>query len=137
MKADFIVYPFAVILGLVTGLITLFIIPSLFEIFVWLFLILIIGIYTHYQVNSNKYRKTFVIAVLTGIVITFTHLSFINQYLETHHEEIQMLDKILINNSYRLTLLIVAPIYWSILGVLSIGIRLVIEKINKTINPNR
>jgi hypothetical protein len=137
VKINLIVYPFAIILGLVTGLITLFVISSQFEIFVWLFLILIIGIYTHYQVNSNKYRKTFVIAVLTGIVITFTHLSFINQYLETHQEEIQMLDKILINNSYRLTLLIVAPIYWSILGVLSIGIRLVIEKINKTINPNR
>ena len=137
MKSSFISCAIALLLGFVAGLITLFIIPSEFEIFVWLFLILLISIYSQYQFEKSKYKKTFIISVLTGIVIMLTHLYFINQYLLTHREEIQTLDKILINNSYRLTLLIMAPIYWIILGSLTVLMNLVIEKLMRTVSPNR
>ncbi len=137
MKTNFIPYTFALIFGSMAGLITLFIIPSQFEIAVWLFLILFIGIYSHYQFANHKYKKTFVVSVLTGIAITLTHLYFIDQYLITHQEEIQTLDKILINNSYKLTLLIIAPIYWIIFGGLNVLMNLVIEKTTRTISPNR
>ncbi len=137
MKSRCIPYAFALLLGVVAGLITLFIIPSEFEIFVWLFLILLISTYSQYQFENYTYKKTFIMSVLTGIVITLTHLYFINQYLLTHREEIQTLDKILINNSYRLTLFIIAPMYWIILGSLTVLTNLVIEKLLRTVSPNR
>jgi len=55
----------------------------------------------------------------------------------THQEEIQTLEKFLINNSYRLTLLIIAPTYWIVLGVLTVLMNLVVEKTRRTISPNR
>lgn len=129
MKFNFTPYLVALICGLLAGLTTLFIIPSQLELIVWLFLVLFIGVFSHYHFASHKYRKTFVISVLTGMTITLTHLYFIKQYLITHQEEIQMLNQILINNSYRLTLLIIAPVYWIILGLLTVLIHYVFEKL--------
>ena len=137
MKSRFRPYAIALLVGFIAGLITLFIIPSEFEIFVWLVLILLISTYSQYQFEKYKYKKTFIISVLTGIVITLTHLYFINQYLLTHREEIQTLDKILITNSYRLTLFSIAPMYWIILGSLTVLMNLVIEKLIRTVSPNR
>jgi len=137
MKSSFINHSFAVFIGVVAGLLTLFVIPSQFEIFVWVLLVLIIVVYSLHQFGSQKRRNILVISFLTGMAITLTHLYFIDQYLETHQEEIQALDKILINNSYRLTLLIIAPIYWVILGALATVNMVLIEKIINPIKSNR
>jgi len=137
MESKYIPFVIALFFGVGAGLTTLFLIQNEFEIFVWLLLIVIISIYSNYQFGSQKYRMTFIISVVTGMTITLTHLCFVKQYLVTHPNEIQTLDKILISNSYRLTLLVIAPAYWLILGILTILMSVVIEKVIKRISPNR
>jgi hypothetical protein len=137
MEAKYIPFVIALFFGVGAGLTTLFLKQNQFEIFVWLLLIVIISIYSNYQFGSQKYRMAFIISVITGITITLTHLIFVKQYLVTHSNEIQILDKILISNSYRLTLIVIAPAYWIILGILTKLTIVVIEKVIKRISPNR
>jgi phage shock protein PspC (stress-responsive transcriptional regulator) len=137
MRSNLFSYIIALTFGVTAGLTTLFVIPSQFEIAVWVLLTLFLGILSHYQFDKYKFRNAFVIAIFAGIAITLTHLYFIKQYLMTHQEEIETLDKILIKGSYRLTLLIIAPIYWIVLGALTGLTNLILGKILRTISPNR
>jgi len=137
MKSKYIPFVIALFFGVGAGLTTLFLIQNQFEIFVWLLLIVIISIYSYYQFRSQKYRMTFIISVITGMTITLTHLCFVKQYLITHPNEIQTLDKILISNSYRLTLLMIAPAYWIILGILTLLMTVITEKVISRISPSR
>lgn len=137
MKSKLFSYIITLIFGITAGLTTLFIIPNQFEIVIWILLVLFLGILSHYQFDSYPFRNAFLIAIFAGIITTVTHLYFIKQYLMTHQEEIETLDKILIHNSYRLTLLIIAPFYWIILGLLTGLSSLVLGKILGTRSPNR
>ncbi|GAB4341016.1 MAG: hypothetical protein OHK0038_20640 [Flammeovirgaceae bacterium] len=137
MKSKVFSYIITLIFGITAGLTTLFIIPSQFEVAVWMLLVLFLGILAHYQFDRNPFRNAFVIAIFAGITITTTHLYFIKHYLMTHQEEIETLDKILIKNSYRLTLLMIAPIYWIILGFLTGVSTLALRKTLRTRSPNR
>ncbi len=112
-------YLISVIVGVNTGLITLFLIPSQYEVFVWLVLIIVLGVIYSKIFQQRLFRYAFTFSVLVGIVITTVHLSFLDIYLENHQEEMATLENIKIYNSYRLTLLMIAPVYWLILGILS------------------
>lgn len=117
----------AIPIGVFAGLITIYAIPGRFEILIWLILIVGTGWLGNKYYSGKLLGKTFVFAVLTGISVTLTHITFVNDYLLSHPEETEMLSEIRLLNSDRLTLLMIAPIYWLVLGLLSgfaaIGIR--------------
>jgi hypothetical protein len=108
----------AVITGFICGLITIFTITAQYELLVWLLLTIGISNYSLQEFKSNIYLNSFLFAVIIGVFITLTHIFFFNSYLKEHKDEIASLDTLKICNSYRLTLLVIAPFYWAILGLI-------------------
>jgi len=109
----------SVIAGIVTGLTTIFVIPVKFELLVWGLLIIAIALFAKRNFNEKLYVNAFLLAILTGVCITLTHLLFLDSYLDSHASEIAGLDEIKIFNSYVWTLLAIAPVYWVVLGIVS------------------
>lgn len=109
----------AVITGFICGLITIFAIPAQYELLVWLFLTIGISYYSIQEFKSKIYLNSFLFAAIIGVFITLTHIVFLNNYLKAHKDEIASLDTLKICNSYRLTLLMIAPFYWTVLGLIS------------------
>lgn len=131
-------YLLVLAIGFISGWSTVFLLPNQYEIIIWVFLIVFWGIVSCRIFEGKLFRSAFFLSFLTGMVITATHLFFIAEYLAHHREEVEALDSIKINDSYGLTLLITAPVYWLILGVLSGVTALLIHRIRrKTKNPNR
>ncbi|MEM8968193.1 MAG: hypothetical protein AAGE93_17375, partial [Bacteroidota bacterium] len=86
---------------------------------VWAILIItIVGLCIKFF-HQKLFWETFLFSITTGATVTGTHLLFIEAYLESHQAEIIMLDAIKILDSYALTLLLIAPIYWLVLGLFS------------------
>ncbi|MDN5216003.1 hypothetical protein QQ020_28250 [Fulvivirgaceae bacterium BMA12] len=121
-------YLISVIAGITAGLITLFIIPGQYEILIWLVLIIVLGIIYSKMFQQRLFLYAFAFSVLVGIIITIVHLSFVDVYLENHQDEMATLEDIKIYNSYRLTLMMIAPVYWLILGILSAFSALLFKK---------
>ena len=109
----------AILIGFISGVITIYLIPNQFEILLWIILIVLIGLLGNRYYPDRPFVKTFGLALLTGIAITLTHITFLGDYLLSHKNEIEALNKIRLLNSDRLTLLIIAPIYWAVLGLSS------------------
>ena len=120
----------AIFIGLLAGIATIYFIPSQVEILLWIILTIVIGLLCHKFYPEKIFIKTFLFALLTGITITLTHITLLKDYLLSHKVEIEVLDKIRLFNSDRLTLVIIAPIYWLALGLLS---GLTVEIIRRTI----
>jgi hypothetical protein len=118
----------AVLIGTTIGLATVFMVPSSFEIIVWLVLVFVLSIFAKTKFKVKIYTNTFLLAALCGMFVTLTHLFFLDNYLQSHQSEIAGLDQIKINNSYRLTLLAIAPIYWIVLGFCTCLVVFIINK---------
>jgi hypothetical protein len=118
----------AVLIGITIGLATVFIVPSSFEIIVWLVLAFVLSIFVKVKFKIKIYTNTFLLAALCGMFVTLTHLFFLDNYLQSHQSEIAGLDQIKIYDSYRLTLLVIAPIYWIVLGLCSCLVLFIINK---------
>jgi hypothetical protein len=108
-----------ILIGILAGLITIYILPSKYEILLWIALIILSGVITQKNCITRPFRNGFLLAVIIGIAITFTHIFLVNDYLSSHPDEIQQIDELKIGASYRLTLLAIAPGYWIILGLLT------------------
>jgi uncharacterized membrane protein YeaQ/YmgE (transglycosylase-associated protein family) len=119
MKIEFKQIILVILIGIVCGLITTFVVHSQYELLIWFVLIALIGVLGKKFYPDKTFSKTFVFALLVGIVITSTHLTFVKDYLLNHQEETETLNKIRIFNSDRLTLFVIAPVYWIVLGILS------------------
>jgi len=109
----------AAALGIAAGLLTIFVIPENFEILVWLVLIVCIGLLSAQRFEKSLFKNTFTLSILTGVVITATHLLLFEFYTRSHPNEIASLSQLKLFGSMRLTLLLFAPIYWFLLGVLA------------------
>ncbi len=109
----------SLVIGISAGVTTLFLLPSDYELIVWAILIItIVGLCIKFF-HQKLFWETFLFSITTGATVTGTHLLFIEAYLESHQAEIIMLDAIKILDSYALTLLLIAPIYWLVLGLFS------------------
>src|SRR6185436_8797882 len=107
-------------LGFLTGLLTLFVVPSVFELWLWLALIFSMALLAKRNFEYDRlFRRSFLFAVVTGICITLTHLIFIDKYLAGHAAEMEWMNKLDVLNSTRLSLLVIAPVYWVALGFLT------------------
>lgn len=106
-------------IGSLVGLMTVFAVPSRFEIVVWLLLIANLGFLGSRLFPDAPFRRTFAFSLLVGITITSTHLVFVDAYLQGHPEEVETLEAVRILDSTRWTLLLIAPAYWAVLGSLS------------------
>ncbi|MGB0525460.1 MAG: hypothetical protein ACPGJS_20965 [Flammeovirgaceae bacterium] len=109
----------SIVLGTSTGLSTLFLIPSDYELMVWVILIITLAWSSLKLFQQKLFWNSFLFSIATGAIITVTHLLFIDAYLQSHPTEIKMLDTIKIFDSYTLTLLLLGPIYWLILASIS------------------
>ncbi|MDN5204618.1 hypothetical protein QQ008_24715 [Fulvivirgaceae bacterium BMA10] len=118
------------IIGITAGLLTAFIIPADFEIFVWITIIILIALYAVKSYNNRLFVKTFMNALFTGIVITSIHLIFLDHYLMNHPDEQKLLDSFGIHSD-RIGLLIIAPIYWIVLGLLTGGLALLWQRFHQ------
>lgn len=119
--------------GILAGLLTIYVVPGQLEILIWLVLIVAIGGLCNAYYSGKIFLKTFSFAVLTGILVTLTHITFMEDYLSNHPDETEALSEMKLLNSDRFTLLAVAPVYWLVLGLLSglaaKGIRRITNKI--------
>lgn len=125
------IIPITVLLGIVVGITTVFLVPVQFEIVVWLILIIGIGKACSRLFTESLFSKSFMLAALVGISITFTHLIFLDSYLDSHQEEMVTLDQIKIYDSYIATFLMIAPVYWLVLGSLSGACSLAFRRFGK------
>lgn len=131
-------YLSVIVIRVITGITTIFLIPSQYDILIWIVLIVVLGYVSNSYFHRKIFWNAFALSVLVGISITATHLLFIDSYTESHKAEIATLDNIKTNNSYRITLLLIAPIYWFILGALSGLSALFYNKMRtKMSSPNR
>jgi hypothetical protein len=105
-----------VALGVLSGVATIFWLPSGREWLLWMFLVLFTGLLVSKNCFQNYFAGGFYFAVILGVAITATHLMFLEEYLRVHREEAQWM-----KNQYSpyLTLLLAAPLYWLVLGLLS------------------
>ncbi|GEM_PF-4909071 len=112
-------------IGVAAGLLTALVIPVDFEILVWFVVIVVIA---WLMINTGMvqlFKQAFIHAAITGMGITATHLTFLNAYLASHPEEKEMLSNWGISSDY-LGLLMIAPIYWMILGLLTGAVALLL-----------
>ncbi|OJJ13980.1 hypothetical protein BKI52_44750 [marine bacterium AO1-C] len=116
------------IVGIIAGLLTIFVIAARFEIFVWLTIIVGLALYANAFFQASLFKHAFLYAFITGVTITATHLTFLGAYLKSHPEEQQTLTKLGISSNY-LGLLLIAPIYWLVLGLLTGGLALLIQRL--------
>ena len=116
--------------GTVSGLLTVFIIPAEFEILIWITIIVLIALYSVKSFGTQLFKKTFFNASLTGVVITSIHLIFLNDYLVSHLDEQELLDSFGIHSD-RIGLLMIAPIYWILLGLLTGSLALLLQRFGK------
>lgn len=112
-------YSLAFLLGIVAGVSTVYVLPSTFEVVVWLLVIVLLAYASNRFWQKNIFQETFTLSIFSGVGTTITHLLFIHDYLQSHEEEIATLNSFKINDSHSLTLLLLAPLYWVILGVLA------------------
>lgn len=117
MRIQLIIAPISI--GILAGLVTIYAIPAKYELLLWIVLIIAGGAIAHKNFENHPFRNGFLFAVIIGLSITLTHIVFVNDYLSSHKDELQQIEKIKIANSYRLTLLVLAPIYWAVLGLLT------------------
>jgi hypothetical protein len=108
-----------IFIGIVCGLLTVFIIPASLEIVVWFALILGMGFAIG---RDRQYDSVFWPgvgnSVLVGVSITATHLLFLRRYVIGHQEELQFMKSLTGIESGLWNVVIFAPVYWMILGVL-------------------
>lgn len=117
MSIQLIIAP--IFMGILAGLVTIYAIPAEYELLLWMVLIIAGGAIAQKNHENLPFRYGFVFAVIIGAFITLTHIVFVDDYLSSHKDEIQQIEKIKIAGSYRLTLLALAPIYWAVLGLLT------------------
>ncbi|NBA86273.1 hypothetical protein GVN16_10900 [Emticicia sp. CRIBPO] len=103
-------------LGVLSGVATIFWLPSGREWLLWMVLVLFTGLFVSKNCFQNYFAGGFYFAVILGMAITATHLMFLKEYLQTHHEEAQWMKN---HYSPYLTLLLTAPLYWLVLGFFS------------------
>jgi len=113
--------------GILAGLLTVFVVAAKYEMLVWLALIVGLALYAHSFFQGPLFKQAFLYALITGAAITATHLAFLSAYLKSHPDEQQMFSKMGVSSSY-LGLLLIAPIYWLILGLLTGGLALLIQR---------
>jgi hypothetical protein len=117
-----------IIAGITVGILTIYFIPAQWEILVWILLILMIGLYTGRKHTNKIFTNAFRNAFVMGITITMTHLKFIDDYFLSHPEELLLIENTFGNFSKTMILLMIAPVYWVILGVLSGLVALLLKK---------
>ena len=104
-------------IGVAAGLISIFLLPSQFEILLWVVLAVVLG----KLVQSSGLKRVFLGGLLggalAGFAITMAHIAFVQDYMATHKEEMNALQPYMVGASYRLTLFVMAPVYWLILGI--------------------
>ena len=124
-------YLISIFTGISTGLLTLFIVPIEYEILVWLLLIIALGgVYSEMD-QRKPFWNAFLCSLLVGCTITATHIMFLDTYIATHPSEIAMLKSYRLSYKLMITLLVIAPIYWLILGVLSGSVCLLFKGVKK------
>ncbi|MEM9324424.1 MAG: hypothetical protein AAGA85_02165 [Bacteroidota bacterium] len=119
-------YIISTLLGCAAGLATLYLVPNQMEIYIWIELVLIHGFLG--GLRAVPFAQTFIQAAWTGIWITMIHLTFVDAYLASHQSELAFLDTIKVMDSYVLTFVMIAPIYWVVLGSLAGGLALLAKR---------
>lgn len=106
----------SIALGIISGLITVYILPAALEIFLWILLSVIAAAMAQRN-GMPTFRSGFLIALTVSVAVTFTHMLLLDDYISNHRDEIREIGKIKIADSYALTLLAMAPIYWVLFGL--------------------
>ena len=105
-------------MGIVAGLITIYILSADFEPFLWITLAVAAAAIAQRN-NRPAFRSGFLIAVIIGAAVTLTHILLLDDYRSNHRHEMREIEKIKIADSYSVTLLAMAPIYWVLFGLVT------------------
>jgi len=123
-------YLYASLAGISIGLVTIYVLPAEFELFLWPVLIVVIGYFAARTADQGLFWLGFRDALAVGISISFTHLVLTRDYLLSHPEEKQHIEDYDRNLAPQLVLLMSAPVYWLILGALSGLLAILWAKVN-------
>ncbi|MFD2520003.1 hypothetical protein [Emticicia soli] len=124
-------YLYASVAGISIGLVTIYVLPAEFELFLWPVLIVVIGYFAARTADQGLFWLGFRYAIVVGISISFTHLILTNDYFLSHPEEKQHIEDYNRSLAPQLVLLMWAPVYWLILGALSGLLTVLWSKVNK------
>lgn len=103
-------------IGALAGIATLYIVPAKSEIFVWLALVIVTALASLPFPSRRKFLFSMIFGVVSGMTVTLVHLMLFGRYVETHGEETAAMAEFFHFKSPILPVLIMAPIYWLILG---------------------
>lgn len=125
-------YLYAIVAGIAIGLFTIYVLVAEFELFLWPVLIVSIGYFAAKADTKKHFWTGFWYALVLSLSITLTHLILTKDYLENHLAEKQQINARNPSIVPQLVLLIDAPIYWLMLGVLSGLMTVLWTKVNKS-----
>lgn len=124
-------YLYASVAGISIGLVTIYVLPAEFELFLWPVLIVVIGYFAARIADQGLFWIGFKYAIVIGMSITFTHLILTSDYLMSHPEAKQHVEDYNRSLAPQLVLLMSAPVYWLVLGALSGLLAVLWSKVNK------
>lgn len=104
--------------GIIAGLVSIYIVPSQVEIGLWLILIIALGAVTQRYLKEKLFLRSFLYGGITGMFVTLMHVLLITDYLASHAQEALAMEEYGFGSD-RLTLLVFAPVYWIMLGLLT------------------
>jgi hypothetical protein len=108
----------AVVSGIIAGILSIYVVPSQVEIGLWLLLVIVLGALAQRYLNKRLFLRSFLYGVIAGVFITLIHILLITDYLTSHAEEALAMEEIGRGSDW-LTILIFAPVYWIMLGLLT------------------
>ena len=85
---------FLSVLGLLVGMVTISIVPSTIEPFLWLGVFLITAVLTAKYAPGKYFVHGFLISILNSIWVTLAHVSRYDDYVAAHPEWLQMLQNL-------------------------------------------
>src|SRR4029078_2278228 len=85
---------FLSILGLLVGMMTISMVPSTIEPFLWLAVFFVTAFFTAKYAPGKYFLHGFVISILNSVWVTLAHMSRYDDYVAAHPEWLQMLQSL-------------------------------------------
>lgn len=104
--------------GVLTGVFSIYIVPSEVEIGLWLLLVIVLGALAERYLKERLFLRSFLYGIIVGVFITVIRIMLITDYLASHEQEALAMEEFGIGSDW-LTLLVFAPVYWMMLGLLT------------------
>lgn len=108
----------AVLSGVAAGIFSIYLVPAEVEIGLWLLLVILLGVLAERYLKERLFFRSFLYGTIAGVFITLIHILLMTDYLASHERKVLAMEENGMGSDW-LTLLVFAPVYWMMLGLLT------------------